>query len=939
MKTKATFIMLWAFLLLTINAFSQAPQKFNYQAVVRDDAGNLVSEQPVSIKISVLQGTVDGTVVYSETHTPTTNSFGLVTLEIGGGTVVSGDLSTVDWGNNTYFMKVEMDATGGTSYAVIGTSQLLSVPYALNAETVNELKKLDIVGDASAHVDSALFEVKRNDGQTVFAVYNEGIRAYVDDSDTKGPKGGFAIGGIKPGKGITNEFFRVTPDSIRMYINDEGAKGTKGGFAIGGFSPVKGMLGDFMNVSGTSIAEVINPSEPRLLWYPNKEAFLTGRVLIESPDSVGANSTATGFESKAIGDYSQALGYQAIAREDYSTAIGYQAVANSTNSFAFGQWANAKNEESYAFGRGAIAEGFRSFAFGSAGIDSAGVETGVAHAIGDYSFAIGQGSIASGKGSFTLGLADTASGDFSTAIGHKASASGYFSTAIGRETKASANYSTVVGYESKAIGPFSTALGYETTASGPYSITMGHKTTTSGFFSTAMGNNTTASDNGSTAMGVRTTASGVVATAMGNETTASGNFSTAMGDNTTARSYSCLAIGSYNRTLTTSSPDYWIATDPVFIIGNGYSYWGSSYYSNALTVLKNGNVGIGNTKFPPSEMLDVGGNTRIDGEIRQGSNDYGAYEIQTGGQIYTNDYLVAMGGVHVGGTSDPGTNNLVVDGKIRQSGIDYGAYEIQTMGKIYANNYLIAMGGIHVGGASAPGIDNLLVDGNVGIGSSTPNAKLDIVATGDGASILSLSTERPWVFEQEGTGSGTALRLRNISSKKLYIDTDGGTQWRSADGSTVFFSINQSNGKVGIGTSAPQTPLAIVGLTGTTSGSYLRIWGSNVYYASSSRKNKKDIVPLTDDFHKILNAKPVAFTDKVSGERNIGYIAEEFDEIGLDNLVVYEDGEAISLSYELVSLYNLEIIKEQQKVLDQQETVIEELKQEIEKLKEVVGSQ
>jgi len=134
MKTKAAFIMLWAFLLLTLNVFSQAPQKFNYQAVVRDDAGTILEDQNVSIKISILQGAVDGTVVYSETHSPTTSSIGLVTLEIGGGTT-SDDFTLIDWGSNIYFMKVEMDATGGTTYTEMGTSQILSVPYALHSKT------------------------------------------------------------------------------------------------------------------------------------------------------------------------------------------------------------------------------------------------------------------------------------------------------------------------------------------------------------------------------------------------------------------------------------------------------------------------------------------------------------------------------------------------------------------------------------------------------------------------------------------------------------------------------------------------------------------------------------------------------------------------------------------------------------------------------------
>jgi|GEM_PF-1265486 len=306
--------------LLTL--FSQAPQGFNYQAVARDDAGNIVPDQVVGIRISILQGNVSGTVVYSEIHAPTTNSFGLVTLEIGSGTT-SDDFTAIDWGNDTYFMKLEMDASGGTSYSEMGTSQLLSVPYALNAETVNDLKKLDIVGDANAPLDSALFEVKRSDGQTVFAVYNEGVRVYVEESTAKGTKGGFAIGGISPGKGITNEYFRVTPDSIRMYVEKDTVttKGTKGGFAIGGISPVKGVVDEYFHVSSDSVRIYVEDELDPIKGTKGGFAIggfspatkgITNEYLRVSPDSVrvyideeGVKGTKGGF---AVGGFSPVKG-------------------------------------------------------------------------------------------------------------------------------------------------------------------------------------------------------------------------------------------------------------------------------------------------------------------------------------------------------------------------------------------------------------------------------------------------------------------------------------------------------------------------------------------------------------------------------------------------------------------------------------------------------
>jgi uncharacterized protein (TIGR02145 family) len=126
---------LLAAVLLTATVWAQTPQSFKYQAVARDAGGDVVADQAVGMQISILQSSTSGTAVYVETFIPTTNEFGLINLNIGAGTVVSGDLSTIDWSADTYFLKVEMDITGGTTYEEYGTSQLLSVPYALHAKT------------------------------------------------------------------------------------------------------------------------------------------------------------------------------------------------------------------------------------------------------------------------------------------------------------------------------------------------------------------------------------------------------------------------------------------------------------------------------------------------------------------------------------------------------------------------------------------------------------------------------------------------------------------------------------------------------------------------------------------------------------------------------------------------------------------------------------
>ena len=126
-----------AAILLTATTFAQAPEKMSYQAVVRDGGDVLVTNQEVGMQISILQGSTTGTSVYTETQTPTTNINGLVTLEIGTGTTID-IFSDIDWSTGTYFIKTETDPIGGSSYTITGTSQLLSVPYALHAKTVTQ---------------------------------------------------------------------------------------------------------------------------------------------------------------------------------------------------------------------------------------------------------------------------------------------------------------------------------------------------------------------------------------------------------------------------------------------------------------------------------------------------------------------------------------------------------------------------------------------------------------------------------------------------------------------------------------------------------------------------------------------------------------------------------------------------------------------------------
>jgi N-acetylneuraminic acid mutarotase len=158
LKMKRLLVISVILLCSTFISLAQTPQKFNYQAVARDNTGAVIKNQNISLRISIRSGSTSGVNEYVETFSVTTNDFGLMNLEIGGGIPVLGNMANIDWGKTTYFIAIEMDASGGTNYTLMGTSQLLSVPYALYAEkagssddgdtsSINEIQQLTLQTD------------------------------------------------------------------------------------------------------------------------------------------------------------------------------------------------------------------------------------------------------------------------------------------------------------------------------------------------------------------------------------------------------------------------------------------------------------------------------------------------------------------------------------------------------------------------------------------------------------------------------------------------------------------------------------------------------------------------------------------------------------------------------------------------------------------------
>ncbi len=243
---KLPFLLLIVLILYTVNfpqkTFAQSPEAFSYQAVLRDAGGALIRNTEVGMRIGILQGSPEGTEVYVEEYTVTTNANGLITLKIGsasqGGetksvksdngyssTLVGGDLSSIDWSDGPYFLKVETDPEGGTNYTITGVSQLLSVPYALHAKNASNVKFKD--GD------------NRDD-----AVYNSGNVGI----GTEAPEVKFEVKGTPAGLGANIRTF----GDIHL-----GYGSTWGGGLFFGSDSYSWATGDYIRQTGVGKLEVL----------------------------------------------------------------------------------------------------------------------------------------------------------------------------------------------------------------------------------------------------------------------------------------------------------------------------------------------------------------------------------------------------------------------------------------------------------------------------------------------------------------------------------------------------------------------------------------------------------------------------------------------------------------------------------------------------------
>lgn len=218
--------------------FAQVPEKMSYQAIIRNAGGQVLPNQSIAIKASILQGSPAGAAVYSERLTGNTNTNGLVTLEIGSGTVLTGTFNTINWSTGSYYLKTETDLAGGTNYTITGTSQLLSVPYAMFAKSAGTVSGGAFVIPYVNTFNNAgnLFSITNDgDGTSVEGVNNTttsniaSVRGIVSNAAPGGfssgvrginnGTGGLGVGVYGSQAGSGWGVYGVTPNGLGVYGN------------------------------------------------------------------------------------------------------------------------------------------------------------------------------------------------------------------------------------------------------------------------------------------------------------------------------------------------------------------------------------------------------------------------------------------------------------------------------------------------------------------------------------------------------------------------------------------------------------------------------------------------------------------------------------------------------------------------------------------------
>jgi hypothetical protein len=942
---KALFIkkfkLLIGFIIISFISLAQSPESMNYQAVIRNSSGTIIANQSIGIRIKILQGSANGSTVYNETFTPTSNAYGMVSLQIGTGSVVSGNFSSIDWGNNSYFVETAADVLGGSNYSVISTTQFMSVPYALYAKSAG-----------SSPADNDWTETGSN-------IYRS--------------TGNVGIGTLTPTSKLdVNGDINLTGD---LRIN--GVPQSFGG-ALSGLEQITENGNTGFRLTGSDPNNYGDIGENSTDFSTQDQASSTRGATAPNAFAAGHRTTASGWHSTAFGQGSTASGNNSVAAIGgtssgaQSLSLGYQTNSSGQFSRSIGVTATASGERSTAIGSNVTASANRSTAIGGDGTIASG----------DHSLAMGQGNTASGNNSVAIGYATTASGNLSTSMGENTQATGGISTAMGGITQATAFASTAMGHETRANGAYSTSMGRHSTASASYSIAMGFDTDAEsagclaiGRYNIGGGNPTTwdsndpafeigngvnASNrsnafqvlqNGNTTInGQLTLSDGTSSITFPNSDGSSGQVLQTDGSGTLTWSSSASGVSKLNDLtdgLTTNSSIY-LGSPPSnnsgsynTALGDGANESNTSGNNNTAIgyeALAASTTGSGSTAVGYQALKNNtnGGNTAVGYQSQFTSG--GGYNVSLGQNslfFNTSAHNVAIGYSSL--WQNTGNSNTMV-GHQSGHGITSGGYNVGvgrgTLWDLSTGSYNTTLG--YNADVSLSSASNQIVlgynatgqaDNSVTLGNSDVTAVY--MAQDAGATVYAGGMDLKTNSSSDGSivslaNSDDSHRLRLFSGHSA--DPNPFMSWETGDplrfatsGSSGSWQEHMriQNGNVGIGTTNPSQKLHVEG----------NVYAHN-FWTPSDLRFKEDFIQIENALENVLKLSATYYNYKNSSEfkdrgfptsKQIGFIAQDLMKIYPEIVNKGMDG-YLKVDYSKLTPILVEAIKDQQKKIDKLET-------------------
>jgi len=940
-------------MVLTVMALvAQPPQAFKYQAVVRDNTGDIIANQAVSLRISIRTGSAIGTVIYQETHGTTTNQFGLANLKIGEGTPTIGVFSLIDWGTDTKYIEVELDPSGGSSYVSMGTSQLISVPYALYSEN-------------TANVDDADPDPS-NELQTISKIGNEVILSHgggtffddVDDADAD------------PG----NELQTLSVIGNELIISD-------GNAVILPTELPTGAAGQTLFHNGAE-------------WEAISNLFNDGTNI-----GIGTMSPSNGKLEVAGGSYTAidlsstgSNGIQATSNAGGGFAAGH---FTASNLGTYGVWAQSSDYDAiYAYNNGPSSAAIRAeagtgayagiFSGGNVGIGTTTPTemldvNGTVNAITFTGSFTGDGSGLTGltnDGDWTISGIDMYSAvSGNVGIGTMSPINGKLEVAGGSFTAidASSTGSNTIKATSNAGGGFAAGFFNATNpgtygiwaqssdydaiyvySNGPSYAAIRAEAGTGAYAGIFSGGN----------VGIGTTTPSQKLTVDGGDAMIKGGdgWSTSGDD---ARLY----LGDPNHGLSAVFAQglrFWTFD----VSGHDIRFQGHNGTDYMTIKMISGNVGIGMTN--PVTKLDVNGDININSVYKIGGSTVlsvtGQQNILVGKGAGTNN--TGMDVTFVGdnaGINNTGHGNTFIGSKAGTSNIS--GLGNTFVGGVAGEDNISGTGntfiGMSAGNDNTDGINNTFIGLSAGISHSTGNCNTFIGVAAGTANSGSNNTFLGYWAGGTNNGSnnvfiGSSAGENQTGSNKLCIDN-------SSTLTPLIYGefdndILDINGKLGISKSSPQTPIHVnqnslsdgirLEYSGTSywdtyvdaaqdynfayNGvlkSYIRDTDGS-YIIASDKKLKKDIAAMSPVLERIKQLLPCQYRyrdNDPAGPKSIGLIAQEVEPLFPETVSEKEGLKAIN--YDAFAVIAIQAIKEQQVIIENQQSQIDELRNMILEMK------